>query len=311
MAGFCISAAVLVGLATLAAGAPGSSSIRDLEAEIVALDARAATAAAERESAATRAEANRAAIGRNNRDIRDVTSARSSAEKRLADRLVSIYTSDPLSLAQILLSSESVSGALARYRFHEEVARNDAALAESLVESDNRLRSLRTKLAKERSARADALAESEARLSEVRGLVASRRTVLDRARAALAAADAQARARRLAQEQAARERAAAAGQATAAAPPPAPAPPPSNSGSSPDSAMLAHLARIAQCESGGNPQALSSSGLYRGKYQFDIPTWESVGGSGDPIDATEAEQDLRAQILYERRGPGPWPVCGA
>src|SRR3982751_3865870 len=61
------------------------------------------------------------------------------------------------------------------------------------------------------------------------------------------------------------------------------------------------LARIAQCESGGNPRAVNPNGHY-GKYQFDTRTWASVGGSGNPANAPEAEQDKRAAILYSRRG---------
>jgi soluble lytic murein transglycosylase-like protein len=71
----------------------------------------------------------------------------------------------------------------------------------------------------------------------------------------------------------------------------------------------AHLQRIAQCESGGRPDAVSPGGTYRGKYQFDYGTWRSVGGSGDPAAASEAEQDHRAQLLYDARGSAPWPVC--
>jgi len=70
-----------------------------------------------------------------------------------------------------------------------------------------------------------------------------------------------------------------------------------------------HLKRIAKCESGGNPRAISSTGKYRGKYQFSMSTWRSVGGTGDPAQASEAEQDMRAQMLYDRSGPGQWPVC--
>ncbi|HEX7088755.1 MAG TPA: transglycosylase family protein [Longimicrobiales bacterium] len=70
------------------------------------------------------------------------------------------------------------------------------------------------------------------------------------------------------------------------------------------------LRRIAACESGGDPGAVSPGGHYRGKYQFDYGTWASVGGSGDPAAAPEAEQDRRALLLYRRRGTGPWPVCG-
>jgi soluble lytic murein transglycosylase-like protein len=73
---------------------------------------------------------------------------------------------------------------------------------------------------------------------------------------------------------------------------------------------MSTLEAIASCESGGNPAAISSDGSYRGKYQFDYGTWESVGGSGDPAAASEAEQDYRAALLYTQSGSSPWPICG-
>jgi soluble lytic murein transglycosylase-like protein len=73
----------------------------------------------------------------------------------------------------------------------------------------------------------------------------------------------------------------------------------------------ATLDTIASCESGGDPTAVSPDGTYRGKYQFDMSTWASVGGSGDPAAAPEEEQDMRAAILYSRAGSSPWPICGA
>jgi peptidoglycan hydrolase-like protein with peptidoglycan-binding domain len=69
------------------------------------------------------------------------------------------------------------------------------------------------------------------------------------------------------------------------------------------------LARIAQCESGGDPTAVSGTGMYRGKYQFSRTTWAGVGGSGDPAAASEAEQDKRAAMLLKIQGPAAWPVC--
>jgi Transglycosylase-like domain/Putative peptidoglycan binding domain len=69
------------------------------------------------------------------------------------------------------------------------------------------------------------------------------------------------------------------------------------------------LEQIAQCESGGDPTAVSPDGRYHGKYQFSRATWRSVGGVGNPAMASEAEQDRRAAILYERRGGAPWPNC--
>jgi hypothetical protein len=83
-----------------------------------------------------------------------------------------------------------------------------------------------------------------------------------------------------------------------------------SSGGGTSSAPTAALARIAQCESGGDPTAVSASGVYRGKYQFTRETWADMGGSGDPAAASEAEQDRMAAKLYAQRGSAPWPVCG-
>jgi soluble lytic murein transglycosylase-like protein len=73
----------------------------------------------------------------------------------------------------------------------------------------------------------------------------------------------------------------------------------------------ARLNAIASCESGGDPSAVSSDGSYRGKYQFHRGTWASVGSPGDPIRASEPEQDRRAALLIKRSGgSSPWPICG-
>jgi hypothetical protein len=72
-----------------------------------------------------------------------------------------------------------------------------------------------------------------------------------------------------------------------------------------------HLEAIAQCESGGDPTAVSADGMYHGKYQFSVATWAAMGGSGLPSQAPEAEQDMRAAMLYAQSGPGQWPVCGS
>lgn len=78
----------------------------------------------------------------------------------------------------------------------------------------------------------------------------------------------------------------------------------------PGGVSIETLESIAACESGGDPRVVSSDGSYRGKYQFDEGTWESVGGHGDPAAAPEIEQDYRAALLYSRSGSSPWPVCG-
>jgi uncharacterized protein YabE (DUF348 family) len=69
-------------------------------------------------------------------------------------------------------------------------------------------------------------------------------------------------------------------------------------------------AALANCESGGNPKSVDSSGTYYGLYQFSVSTWDSLGGSGLPSNASASEQTTRAELLYQRSGAGQWPVCG-
>jgi peptidoglycan hydrolase-like protein with peptidoglycan-binding domain len=88
--------------------------------------------------------------------------------------------------------------------------------------------------------------------------------------------------------------------------------PSSSSGSSSRSRRVrlpAVLKKIAQCESGGNPRAVSRDGRYRGKFQFDMATWRSIGGKGDPAKAAESVQDRLALKLYRQRGTAPWANC--
>jgi hypothetical protein len=73
--------------------------------------------------------------------------------------------------------------------------------------------------------------------------------------------------------------------------------------------LPAVLLRIAECESGGNPRAISAGGRYRGKYQFSSETWRNLGGTGDPAEAPEWQQDRLALRLYRQSGTAPWPNC--
>ena len=68
-------------------------------------------------------------------------------------------------------------------------------------------------------------------------------------------------------------------------------------------------AALRRCESGGNYETNTGNGYY-GAYQFDLQTWQSVGGTGLPSDAPPWEQDARAQALFASRGSAPWPICG-
>jgi LysM repeat protein len=65
------------------------------------------------------------------------------------------------------------------------------------------------------------------------------------------------------------------------------------------------FARIRAREAGGNYATNTGNGYY-GAYQFSLGTWQSVGGTGLPSNASPAEQDMRAQMLFARRGCSPW-----
>lgn len=66
--------------------------------------------------------------------------------------------------------------------------------------------------------------------------------------------------------------------------------------------------QLAQCESGGDWSTNTGNGFYGG-IQFQISSWQAVGGSGLPSDASREEQIARGQALWEMQGWGAWPAC--
>ena len=68
-------------------------------------------------------------------------------------------------------------------------------------------------------------------------------------------------------------------------------------------------AKLRMCESSNRYTTNTGNGYY-GAYQFDLPTWRSVGGAGRPDQAAAHEQDYRALYLYRMRGWQPWQCAG-
>ncbi|MBC9875357.1 LysM peptidoglycan-binding domain-containing protein [Macrococcoides bohemicum] len=75
-----------------------------------------------------------------------------------------------------------------------------------------------------------------------------------------------------------------------------------------NSSVDAHLRLIMQRESGGNPRAVNAAG-YFGLFQFSPQTWAAVGGTGNPAQASEAEQWKRARMLYTQHGAQHWSTA--
>jgi hypothetical protein len=77
------------------------------------------------------------------------------------------------------------------------------------------------------------------------------------------------------------------------------------------------LYRLRWCESTDNYGAVSSTGSYRGAYQFHQGTWDNVARQHFPkyagVDPARAEpkvQDAMTRALWSMTGPRSWPVCG-
>ena len=66
---------------------------------------------------------------------------------------------------------------------------------------------------------------------------------------------------------------------------------------------------VAQCESGGNWSTSTGNG-FSGGLQFTASTWAANGGTGDPANASKAEQIRVAENVLATQGKGAWPVCG-
>jgi hypothetical protein len=85
-------------------------------------------------------------------------------------------------------------------------------------------------------------------------------------------------------------------------------------GGSADPALNPFLQCVVQAESGGNYGAVSPDGLYMGAFQFSQPTWNAAAqaaGRPDlvgipPNQASKADQDTLAVILFSLDGQQPW-----
>ena len=67
---------------------------------------------------------------------------------------------------------------------------------------------------------------------------------------------------------------------------------------------------LAQCESGGNWPINTGNGFYGG-LQFTQQSWNGVGMSGSPANATRAQQIEAGERLLAIQGWGAWPACSA
>ncbi len=222
------------------------------------------------------------------------------ARQLLADRLVAIYTSGTPDLSELFLAASDFGELASTAEYLLAIQQSDQQLA-------SRVDELRAELSGETS-----------RLSTARQQVDAHNAELAAARDGFAAA-------RSAAESSARELAAVSQsrqtkieslksdinswqkkiEKAEAAPPAAAAAEVEQMLGGPYSIPT----YIVMCESGGNYSALNPSSGAGGAYQIIPSTWEAYGGSGLPHEASKAEQDRIAALIYADSGTAPW-VCG-
>lgn len=306
---------LVLGLVGPASGAPDSvgaaqAALRGATAEREAAEARVRSAEARNTAAAAEVER----LGSVDAELtQEVAEARRAlreyaiaayidgGQSEILRSTLTIEQSQALAWQSSMLMGQSVSADEAADRFESLKEANEPAVLAAATELDRA---------------GAALEEARFDLIQASALERDAESALRRAREAAARAAAQ----RAAAEQAdedqpdtrqagqPRSRAVSAPSAGGSAPQA-----PSGGGAvrgNPTAAETAILAKIRRCESRGNYSVVSPSGRYRGAYQFDLPTWRSVGGTGDPAAASPAEQDYRALLLLRARGTRPWPNCG-
>lgn len=75
-------------------------------------------------------------------------------------------------------------------------------------------------------------------------------------------------------------------------------------------ADVATWEKLAQCESGGNWSINTGNGFYGG-LQFTQQSWNGVGMSGSPQNASREAQIEAGERLLAVQGWGAWPACSA
>jgi hypothetical protein len=89
-----------------------------------------------------------------------------------------------------------------------------------------------------------------------------------------------------------------------------PSPPSPGSGQLGDPNYDGSWDKLAGCESGGNWHINTGNGYYGG-LQFSLGTWQGLGGSGLPSDASREVQIAMGKKLWQTSGWGAWPACTA
>jgi hypothetical protein len=269
-------------LAELDRVGPQRAAIRSLEAEVIALEQRAGLARGAYLRARTRLSTLASEVRSNARALRSAIGQRRIAQHRLATRLVAIYREPaPPDLAELLLTTRSLSGALNGYKQLERIQQADVQVVRDLISARQRISRTRQTLLADRAEAGVTLARATVLHDQAESLLAARRSALGQAQLRMGVLESWERRSGISSPATTWSSSSGASSST-------------YGGSSVSGGgMSSRLAAIAWCE-----------------YQVHPATWAALGGVGDPAAAPVGEQDRLAARLYAQTGGSAWPVCG-
>lgn len=269
---------------------------------------KAEAAAAEESDLTGRIETGAARVVELSAELEDETSSLQQARKRLrraerllAGRLTAIYVAGPVEMIDVVLGSQDFGDLSSRAEYLLAIRDADRQLA-------GRVRSVR-----------NSLKSTVARLDELRDEAETQVAALDAARSEIAAVrgEAEASAARFASISDSRRRKIGELKADIEKWELRIQGEEARSASEAEAEVSADLGGpyaiptyIVMCESGGNYSALNPSSGAGGAYQIIPSTWEAYGGAGLPHEASKAEQDRIAALIWANDGPGAWVCAG-
>jgi cell wall-associated NlpC family hydrolase len=195
--------------------------VEAIQAELAAIDAEVERAAEAYNGARWQLGVIRDRIAQNKRQIQGTEADLKKSEKVLGERLRDIYVTPDPTLAEVVISSGSISAAADQIELLDQVGQQDASVVDTLKDTRARLENLRAELLTDQQKAEDAVTQAKAHKDQVESLLAQRAAVLEGVKGELAQmiAAEQERQRQIALQQAmlAQQRQAAAAAATAAA----------------------------------------------------------------------------------------------